>query len=103
MGSADRIGTMYTETYLRGVASVLFKNLQDESLTGYNDENPDDHFVWVSAGSGEIHLSNEGCWWLHWAPDHGLDGEEELTEPVTDDPGVMAWWMLEQIPLFEER
>ncbi len=94
----------YTEAYLRGVGNSLFwMGITDPSLAGYNDEDPDAHFVWVSAGTGEIHLNNDGCWWLHWDRTHAVDQEKELTEPVTEDPAVMARWLIEQIPQFEEH
>jgi len=97
-------GVYYTEVFLRGIGNSLYwMGITDPSLAGYNDEDPDDHFVWVSTGTGEIHLSNEGCWWLHWDQTHGVDDEKELTVPVTEDPAVIARWLLDQIPQFEKQ
>jgi len=97
-------GVYYTEAFLRGVGNSLYwMGKTDPNLAGFKNDDPDDVFVWVAAGLGEIHLSNDGCWWFTWDRTHGVDQEKELTEPVTEDPAVIARWLLEQIPQFEEQ
>lgn len=84
----------YSKMMLRAVALELQKAV---SYTCAGFANDDPAFAWISAGDGEVQVSEDGeSWWLKWDSTHAVSDERELTPPDTDDYAELAKWMKDE-------
>lgn len=93
----------YTETTLRMAVRYLANGgYIPGTEVGFLPEEQGNAFAWISAGMGEIQVSEDGsAWWLRFDRTHAVAEEEELSPIPTESGLVLAGWMAVEAQRFK--